>query len=234
MIQRCTTLSMFAAGMMLFTAMLSATAAETVNPLGKTLDGWLAKGPIEKSKWQIGKAQIDKDDSGKLSVLPPGDEPPAMITPEGHGLDIYTKAKFSDCTVALEVMVPKGSNSGIYLMGEYEVQVLDSFGKKRVGRGDMGGIYGANAPRVNAAGEPGTWQKYIIEFQAPCFDAEGNKTANARFIKVTLNGQVLHEDVEMRKQTPGGVTGREHPTGPLMFQGNHGAVAYRNIRITPR
>ena len=119
-------------------------------------------------------------------------------------------------------------------MGEYEVQVLDSFGKKRVGRGDMGGIYGANAPRVNAAGEPGTWQKYIIEFQAPCFDAEGNKTANARFIKVTLNGQVLHEDVEMRKQTPGGVTGREHPTGPLMFQGNHGAVAYRNIRITPR
>jgi hypothetical protein len=234
MIQRCTTLSMFAAGMMLFTAMLSATAAETVNPLGKTLDGWLAKGPIEKSKWQIGKAQIDKDDSGKLSVLPPGDEPPAMITPEGHGLDIYTKAKFGDCTVALEVMVPKGSNSGIYLMGEYEVQVLDSFGKKRVGRGDMGGIYGANAPRVNAAGEPGTWQKYIIEFQAPCFDAEGNKTANARFIKVTLNGQVLHEDVEMRKQTPGGVTGREHPTGPLMFQGNHGAVAYRNIRITPR
>ena len=131
-------------------------------------------------------------------------------------------------------MVPKGSNSGIYLMGEYEVQVLDSFGKKRVGRGDMGGIYGANAPRVNAASEPGTWQKYIIEFQAPCFDAEGNKTANARFIKVTLNGQVLHEDVEMQKQTPGGVTGREHPTGPLMFQGNHGAVAYRNIRITPR
>ena len=232
--QRCTTLSMFAAAMMLLAAMLSATAAETVNPLGKTLDGWLAKGPIEKSKWQIGKAQIDKDNSGKLSVIPAGDEPPAMITPEGHGLDIYTKAKFGDCTVELEVMVPKGSNSGIYLMGEYEVQVLDSFGKKRVGRGDMGGIYGANAPRVNAAGEPGTWQKYVIEFQAPRFNAEGKKTANAQFIKVTLNGQVLHKDVEMRKQTPGGVTGREHPTGPLMFQGNHGAVAYRNIRITPR
>ena len=62
------------------------------------------------------------------------------------------------------------------------------------------------------------------------FDGE-QKTANAVFRKVTLNGKVIHENVEMREQTPGGVTGREAPLGPLMFQGNHGGVAYRNIRI---
>ena len=185
---RCTTLSMFVAAMMLLAAGLPATAAETANPLGKNLKGWLAKGPIEKSKWTVGTAGLDKDDAGKLAVLPLGDEPPALITPEGHGADVYTEAKFGDCTVELEVMVPKRSNSGIYLMGEYEVQVLDSFGRERVGPGDMGGIYGANAPRVNASGEPGTWQKYVIEFRAPRFDADGNKTANARFVKVTLNG----------------------------------------------
>ncbi len=56
--------------------------------------------------------------------------------------------------------------------------------------------------------------------------------ANAKFLKVTLNGHVIHENVEMQRQTPGGVTGREHPKGPLMFQGDHGPVAYRNIRIT--
>ena len=69
-------------------------------------------------------------------------------------------------------MVPKGSNSGIYLMGEYEVQVLDSFGKPddKPGQGDLGAIYSAAAPKMNAAKKPGEWQKFVIEFQAPKFD----------------------------------------------------------------
>ena len=97
----------------------------------------------------------------------------------------------------------------------------------------MGAIYGAAPPKINACKAPGEWQKYEIHFQAPRFDADGKKTGNARFLKVILNGKVLHENVEMKKQTPGGVTGREHATGPLMFQGNHGPVAYRNIKIGP-
>ena len=59
-----------------------------------------------------------------------------------HSVDIYTEAKFGNCLIELEVMVPKGANSGIYLMGNYEVQVLDSFGKKQVDAGDMGAVYG--------------------------------------------------------------------------------------------
>ena len=98
----------------------------------------------------------------------------------------------------------------------------------------MGGLYGAQAPRVNAALAPGKWQKFVIDFRAPKFDASGKKTANARFVRVTLNGKVIHENVEMGKPTPGGVSGKESATGPIMFQGNHGPVAFRSIKVTPR
>ena len=154
----------------------------------------------------------------------------------GHrqSVDIYSNAKFGSCRIEVEMMVAKGANSGIYVMGEYEVQVLDSYGKEQLGGGDMGAIYGAQPPAVNACKKPGEWQKYVIEFQAPTFDDSGKKTANARFIKVELNGKTLHENVEMEGPTPSGVTGREAARGPIMFQGDHGPVAYRRIKITER
>ncbi len=130
-------------------------------------------------------------------------------------------------------MVAKGQNSGIYMMGEYEVQVLDSFGKEKVGAGDMGGLYNAAAPRVNASKAPGEWQKFVIDFRAPRFDADGKKTANAKFVKVELNGQVIHENLELKGPTPGGLTGKEAAVGPLLYQGDHGIVAFRNLKITP-
>jgi hypothetical protein len=124
--------------------------------------------------------------------------------------------------------------SGIYVMGEYEVQVLDSFGKadNKIGLGDMGAIYGGHKPPLNASKAPGQWQQYVIEWQAPKFK-NGKKVGNAKFIKVELNGKVLHENLEMPKNTPGGIAGQEKREGPLMFQGNHGPVAYRNIIVKP-
>ena len=104
--------------------------------------------------------------------------------------------------------------------------------REKLTQGDLGALYSAAAPKKNASKKPGEWQKFVIEFQAPKFDG-GKKIANAKFVKVTLNGVVLHENVEMKQQTPGGLTGKEHPTGPLMFQGDHGPVAFRNIKITP-
>jgi hypothetical protein len=95
----------------------------------------------------------------------------------------------------------------------------------------MGAIYGAQPPKVNACKKPGEWQKYVIDFQAPGYDAAGKKTSNAKFIKVDLNGQTLHQNVEMKGPTPSGVTGKEAANGPIMFQGDHGPVAYRNIKI---
>ena len=165
-----------------------------------------------------------------LAVKKAGNE---LINAKDHGVDIYTEAKYGDVMLELEVMVPKRSNSGIYVMGEYEVQVFDSYGKEKLSGGDMGALYGAATPRVNASKAAGEWQKYVIDFRSPRFDSDGHKIANARFVKITLNGQVLHENLEVNGPSGGGVADKEAPRGPLMFQGNHGAVAYRNIRITP-
>jgi 3-keto-disaccharide hydrolase len=119
------------------------------------------------------------------------------------------------------------------VMGEYEVQVLDSYGRMKVGNGDIGAIYGGYAPPVNASKAPGQWQQFVIEWRAPKFDKNGKKTKDAEFVKVQLNGKTLHKDLVMAKPTPGGITGKEAATGPLMFQGNHGPVAYRNIIVKP-
>jgi hypothetical protein len=119
-------------------------------------------------------------------------------------------------------------------MGEYEVQVLDSFGKDaNPGPGDMGAIYGAQPPKNPKYRKPGEWSQYEIHWQAPRFDAEGKKTANGKFLKVILNGKLIHENLEMTKPTPAGVDGKEKAQGPIMFQGNHGPVSYRNIRVRP-
>jgi len=203
------------------------------HPFGGTLSGWTFKSPAERNKWKSGKASLDPADPHKLVVLAaaPGDE--ELVNAEPHSVDAYTQRTWGDCILELEVMVPKGSNSGIYLMGEYEVQVLDSYGKEKVGQGDMGGIYAAAAPRVNAARAPGEWQKFVIGFRAPRFAADGRKSANAAFLRVELNGQLIHEGVEMKGPTPGGLTGKEASKGPILLQGDHGAVAYRNIKVTP-
>jgi hypothetical protein len=112
--------------------------------------------------------------------------------------------------------------------------VLDSFGKDaNPDSGDMGAIYGAQPPRNPKYKEPGEWNTYGIYWQAPKFDASGRKIGNAKFLKVVLNGVLIHENVEMKGPTPGGVDGKEKAMGPLMFQGNHGPVAYRNIKIAP-
>jgi len=200
---------------------------------GRDLDNWQVKGDKEKSKWIVGISEISPDDPKLLVNKGDHGEMLNLASEHGDSIDIYTKGKFGDCRIELQLMVPKGSNSGIYVMGEYEIQVLDNYGKQKMGQGDMGAIYGAAPPAVNACKKPGEWQKYVIEFQAPRFGADGKKIENAKFLKVELNDQILHENLEMPGPTPGGVTGKEALTGPLMFQGNHGPVVYRNIIVKP-
>jgi hypothetical protein len=203
-------------------------AAEPFN--GKDLSGWKTKDPASRSTWKVGRAKLVANHPDKIDFAAEGGE---LVNTEGHGVDIYSNAKFGDARIEVEVMVPKGSNSGIYVHGEYEIQVLDSFGKEKIGAGDMGAIYSASLPKVNASKAPGEWQKYIIEFRAPKFDGAGKKTANAEFVKVELNGKLIHENVVMKGPTPTGVSGKEAAEGPIMFQGDHGPVAYRNLKISP-
>lgn len=195
---------------------------------GKDTTGWKLRGDTKKNKWDVGTATVN--DKGAL-VFKQG--PGELVNTVAGGIDIYTEQEFGDCKVEVEVMVPKGSNSGIYLMGRYEVQIFDSFGKEKLGPGDMGAIYSIAVPKLNACKKHGEWQKYVIDFQAPRFDGT-KKTANAIFKKVTLNDQVIHENAEVLKGATGGsLMNNEVPVGPLLLQGDHGAVAFRNIRITP-
>ena len=205
-------------------------AGEAAKPFnGKNLNGWKQKGPATKSHLTVGTAKLNPENAREFIVAKGGNE---LINAKGGGIDFYCEALFGDAIIEVEVMVPQGSNSGVYVMGEYEIQVLDSYGRKKLSGGDMGAIYGAAPPRVNACKKPGQWQKYEIHFRAPRFK-DGKKTVNAKFLKVILNDQLLHENVEMKNATPGGVDGKEKPKGPLMFQGNHGPVSYRNIIIKP-
>jgi hypothetical protein len=223
-----------AAGIFSVSLCLAGAADEPVKPFNnKNLAGWKPRPEgTTKSQWVVGSASIDPADQKKLKVTPGGNE--LINKTDGHGqsLDLYSTTLHGDAVIALEVMVPKSSNSGIYVMGEYEVQVLDSYGNdKNPGPGDMGAVYGAQPPKNPKYLKPGEWNKYEIHWLAPRFDASGKKTANAKFIKVVLNGVIIHENLEMKGTTPGGVDGKEKAQGPLMFQGNHGAVSIRNIEI---
>ena len=211
---------------------LSAQAASPFN--GKDLDDWKTK-PRGKNKdlWSVGVAAVHPERPNELIVKKGSGE--MINTPSkanGKSLDIYSTFTHGDARIELEIMVPKGSNSGIYLHGEYEIQVLDSYGRTKLGMGDMGAIYGAKPPAMNASRKPGEWQKYEIVFHAPKYK-DGKKVKNAHVEKVVLNGKVIQKNVELPKPTPGGLTGKEMAKGPIMFQGDHGPVAYRNINITP-
>lgn len=164
---------------------------------------------------------------------------------KNHGEDLYTTAEHGDVELELDYMMAKGSNSGVYLQGNYELQLLDSWGVKNPKAGDNGGVYErwdeskpegqkgyeGYAPRQNASRAPGLWQRLKVSFQAPRFNAGGQKTQNARMLRVELNGVTIHENLELLGPTRGAM-GAEKATGPLRIQGDHGAVAFRNIKIT--
>ena len=166
--------------------------------------------------------------------------------PKGRTRDLVTEAEFGDIALHVEFMVSKSSNSGVYVMGRYEIQVYDSYGveKDQYPGIECGGIYErwdasrgkgkegfeGHSPRVNVSRKPGEWQTFDIIFRAPQFDDAGKKTGNAKFVKVVHNGVVVHENVELTGPTRGGAGG-EKAAGPLRFQGDHGPVAYRNLRV---
>ncbi len=151
--------------------------------------------------------------------------------------DLQSKEIFGDYRMHLEFKLAykpaatgQGrSNSGIFHLGYYETQILDSFGL--YGRdNECGGIYKTREPDSNAAYPAGLWQTYDIEVQAPRFNRQGKKTANAR-LTVRLNGVLVHDDVEVPKPTAGG---QEGPTGPIVLQDHGNPVEFRNIWVEPR
>jgi len=206
---------------------------------GKNLVGW--KGPRRSriGDWMTAQAvPLDKSDNRRFAVQPGTG---VLVNGKtGRTVNLFTHLEHGDCELHVEFCVPKGSNSGVYLQGRYEIQVLDSYGKKKVKYGDCGGIYqrivkgkrtGGKPPDVNASKPPGEWQSFDITFRAPRFDKNGKKTQNARFVRVLHNGKLIHKNVEVAGPTVAAAYGDEQPRGPVMLQGDHGPVAYRNLKI---
>src|SRR5262249_28454206 len=151
--------------------------------------------------------------------------------PAGRISDLITKQSFGDLEIHVEFLIPKGSNSGVKFHGLYEIQIVDSHGAKNLSGDSCGGIYPRAelkpkyhhidkgiAPKVNAAKPAGQWQTLDAIFLAPRFDAAGKKVASARIVKAVLNGQVVHEDVELKTPTGSNWTKQEVAAGPLLLQ----------------
>lgn len=136
-----------------------------------------------------------------------------------HYGNLKTKEKFGDFRLTLEVNVPEGSNSGIYLRGIYEIQVADSYGKETDSH-NMGALYSRIEPSVSAEKPAGSWQDLDI-------------TLYNRHLTVILNGVPIIENQPVRGVTGGAITADEFAPGPIYLQGDHGAVAYRNMELTP-
>jgi hypothetical protein len=160
----------------------------------------------------------------------------AMVDQETH---IMTKREFADHQLHVEFYVPVktdpnvqgNGNSGVYVHGEYEIQLIDSYGVAPHPGDSCGAIYGQVPPMVNASLPAGEWQSFDILFHAPSVDAEGNVLRKARF-SVMHNGIWIHDNVEA-DITPYGVRRALQNTGPLMLQYHGYPVRFRNIWLRP-
>ncbi|MBN3518487.1 DUF1080 domain-containing protein [Algoriphagus lutimaris] len=161
------------------------------------------------------------------------------------GADIISSEKFGDVELKLVYMMAEGSNSGLYLQGQYEIQLLDSWLEKSPKAGSNGGVYErwddskpdgqkgyqGYAPRQNVSKAPGVWQILEVGFEAPKFSASGEKIQNAKFRYIRLNGVTIHEDLELFGPTRGALAGGEVAEGPIRIQGDHGAVAIQSLEV---
>ncbi|HEY2574540.1 MAG TPA: DUF1080 domain-containing protein [Verrucomicrobiaceae bacterium] len=214
-------------------SLLRAEEASLFN--GKDLSAWQEP----RGSWTVAAAVTLSPSDPRTFVARPG-EGVFFNTTSGKGVNLLSKMQHGDCSLHVEFSVPKDSNSGVYLMGRYEVQILDSFGKKEIAEHDCGAIYPrwkdgryfeGHTPKLNASKAPGEWQYFDIVFRAPRFDANGSKIQNAKFESVKHNGQLIHENVEVTGPTRSSKYNDETALGPLMLQGDHGPVAFRNLRI---
>jgi hypothetical protein len=137
-----------------------------------------------------------------------------------HGTDLLTEEKFRDFTARYEYMIPKGANSGFYLRGRYELQIFDDFESRKALPGGNGAIYSFKPVSLFASRAPGEWQQVEATIQ-------GNR------VTVILNGVVVHENVEVTRATGGELDTNLNDPGPILLQGDHGSVAFRNIRVKP-
>jgi len=174
---------------------------------GKDLTGWTLTNPEQTNGWKV----VD----GTLVNDPVQTEGAPHIS---YG-NLRTERTFEDFNLKLEVNVPQGSNSGVYLRGMYEIQVVDSY-KKEPDSHNMGAVYSRITPTVSAEKPAGEWQTMDI-------------TLCDRHITVILNGVKIIDNQPVYGPTGGAIISDDFAPGPIYLQGDHGKVAFRNIVLTP-
>jgi hypothetical protein len=165
---------------------------------GKDLAGWKPRNAAAKNGWQA-----------KEGLL-------ANVTP---GNDIVTEQLFTDFKLHVEFRYSKGSNSGVYLRGRYEVQIEDNFGSEPDSH-KIGGVYGFLTPSLNAARKAGEWQSLDV-------------TLIGREVTVVLNGERIIDRQTIPGITGGALDSEEGKPGPIMLQGDHGPIDFRNLTLAP-
>ena len=163
---------------------------------GQNLDGWIAQKP--NNQWVVENGILKSPKSGS---------------------NLLTAQKFQDFKLHIEFRYPEGSNSGIYLRGRYELQIIDSRGQEPSSV-LLGGIYGFLTPNEDVAKAPGEWQTYDI-------------TLVGRRVTIEANGKIIICDQIIPGITGGALDSREAEPGPILLQGDHGAIEFRNIILTP-
>ncbi|WP_396637271.1 DUF1080 domain-containing protein [Maribacter sp. R77961] len=162
---------------------------------GKNLDGWETN---DNNQWEV----ID-----------------GILTSAKPGINLISKEKFKDFKLHAEFRYPKGSNSGLYLRGRYEIQIADNKGLEPSSI-YFGGIYGLLTPNTNMAKEAGEWQTYDI-------------TLTGRTVTIVANGKTIISEQNIPGMTGGALDNNEAEAGPIMIQGDHGPVEFKSLEITP-
>jgi hypothetical protein len=165
---------------------------------GKDLTGWKPRHDGVKNGWVVKHGML-------VNAVP--------------GNDLMTEVKFTDFKLHAEFRYPKGSNSGVYLRGRYEVQIEDNYGQEPDSH-HIGGVYGFLTPSVNAARKAGAWQTLDV-------------TLAGRVVTVALNGMRVIDRQTIPGITGGALDSAEGAPGPLLLQGDHGPVEFRQVTLTP-
>jgi hypothetical protein len=215
---------------------------------GTDMSGWICLDEKKADSWTATKGvywNYPENPKQLIAVSKSGDRIVNTVRSDGAS-NILSSKKTGDMELYIEFMIPETSNSGVYVHGLYELQIWDSYGKEprlqtdKTGAlyhydgGPINGIDGQVIPPIRAERPHGQWNSFHIWFQAPRFDNSGKKTGNARFLRVLLNGELIHENQERLGPTTAAPKIPEATENPVvMLQGDHGAVAFRNIYVKP-